>query len=444
MLRALTSPPSPLDAEHRRALSRIDRELEDILADPNAARTIDEALTRRATTIREGIEMFRAEQRHVEAERSAQELLNCVGNAGRDLTDVERETIANLRAVRKEQDIAQGVDPGVLSVIANLRIRLAKRQLHAGLLLTAQMDRILAEARGAVRRGDPILLIGETGGAKTALAEYLARRARSRPEFISGYGDITTAQVIGAHELRAAGHATTSEFVPGPLLRAMLTGTPVILDEINAMPAEFLKRLNRLLQLRPGDTFVVQENAGQAVDIQPGFLIIATANEQSSRRYRGIEHLSAELINRFGANTYRVHYPDRGRAFHEVPTENLLLATAAVARVDGSLPSWVTSRDVEGIARAAFVSQQVFSGSQAEGFRDFVSTEREVDGRPGLEENVLAPRTVVAILGNVAGSAGEITVERALQRFVEGVMHREDRDVLTLILRGQGFAITPV
>lgn len=444
MLRALTSPPSPLDAEHRRALSRIDRELEDILADPNAARTIDEALTRRATTIREGIEMFRAEQRHVEAERSAQELLNCVSNAGRDLTDVERETIANLRAVRKEQDIAQGVDPGVLSVIANLRIRLAKRQLHAGLLLTAQMDRILAEARGAVRRGDPILLIGETGGAKTALAEYLARRARSRPEFISGYGDITTAQVIGAHELRAAGHATTSEFVPGPLLRAMLTGTPVILDEINAMPAEFLKRLNRLLQLRPGDTFVVQENAGQAVDIQPGFLIIATANEQSSRRYRGIEHLSAELINRFGANTYRVHYPDRGRAFHEVPTENLLLATAAVARVDGSLPSWVTSRDVEGIARAAFVSQQVFSGSQAEGFRDFVSTEREVDGRPGLEENVLAPRTVVAILGNVAGSAGEITVERALQRFVEGVMHREDRDVLTLILRGQGFAITPV
>ena len=71
-----------------------------------------------------------------------------------------------------------------------------------------------------------------------------------------------------------------------------------------------------------------------------------------------------------------------------------------------------------------------------------VSTEREIDGRPGLDEAVLAPRTLVAVLQKVAGSAGSVTLDRALTRFVESVMHREDRRVLALILEGQGFQLS--
>ena len=92
-------------------------------------------------------------------------------------------------------------------------------------------------------------------------------------------------------------------------------------------------------------------------------------------------------------------------------------------------------------ARAAFISQQVFAGSHGAGFADYVSTERGIDGRPGLDEAVLAPRTLVAIVQKAAGSGGSVTLDRALARFVESVMHREDRRVLALILEGQGFAL---
>ena len=326
----------------------------------------------------------------------------------------------------------------VAAALTTLRIRQAKQELDAGLLLTGQMRNIIEESVPALLRGEPLLLIGETGGAKTALAEYLSRRELgAEPELISGYGDITSAQLIGAHELHAEQGATVSRFVPGPLLRAMVNGSPLILDEVNAMPPEFLKRLNRILQLRPGDTFAVQEDGGRTIDITHGFAILATANEQTPHRYRGIDRLSAELVNRFGANTYRVHYPDTGNRFVDPPTENALLAAAATADSRGNVP--FSAAELERVCRVAFISQQVFAGATGEGFGDFVSTEREIDGRPGLEEAVLAPRTLVAILRKTAGSGGRVSLAHALYRFVEGVMHTGDRQVLTLILESQGF-----
>lgn len=300
------------------------------------------------------------------------------------------------------------------------------------------MRDIIAEALPALTRGEPLLLLGETGGAKTALAEYLSRvMLGSEPELVSGYGDITSSQLIGSHELRSEQGATVSVFVAGPLLRAMAEGRPVILDEVNAMPAEFLKRLNRILQLRPGDTFAVQENSGIGVTIEQGFAILATANEQTPHRYRGIDRMSAELVNRFGANSYRVHYPDARLAYTDVPRENALLAAASIADASGQVP--LGADELERVARAAFISQQVFAGSHGEGFSRFVSTEREIDGRPGLEESVLAPRTLVAIVQKAARSGGQVTLDHALTRFVDGVMHAEDRRVLALILRSQGF-----
>ncbi|MFC6235820.1 AAA family ATPase, partial [Leucobacter soli] len=371
--------------------------------------------------------------------------------SGRQTTEAEELRAHDLRRLADERSGAllreSGLDTpedrdDVLEALGTMRIREARTQLRTGLLLTAQMRGIIAEALPSLLRGEPVLLVGETGGAKTALAEHLSLHGiGAEPELVSGYGDITGAQLIGTHELRAEGGAPVSAFVPGPLLRAMTEGRPLILDEINAMPPEFLKRLNRILQLRPGDAFGVQEDAGRRVRLAPGFAVIATANEQTPHRYRGLDRLSAELINRFGANAYRVHYPDTGRDYTEFPSENALLATAAAADAHGELPRGLGADAIERVARAAFISQQVFSGEHGAGFREYVSTEREIDGRPGLEESVLAPRTLVAILQKVSGSAGAITLDLALSRFVEGIMHREDRRVLAMILEGQGFRI---
>lgn len=429
-----------------------------LLEDPALRSAAEAALDTRAAQLRTAVRAFRAEAGAEALAREAARITGGAAASGRSLTSAEQTRIEQLRiegqppsANTRPSTASAGADwmrnistdhdrDAVLDAVGRMRLRVARRQLRSGLLLTAQMGQIISETLPPILRGDPVLLVGETGGAKTALAEHLARAGvGEEPELVSGYGDITTAQVIGAHELRAADGATVSAFVDGPLLRAMRDGRPLILDELNAMPAEFLKRLNRILQLRPGDAFTVQEAADHRVTIARGFVIIATANEQTPHRYRGLDRLSAELINRFGANSYRVHYPDSGLGYADDPVENTLLATAAVVDDRGELPREISSDEIRRVARGAFISQQVFSGAHGEGFADYVSTEREIDGRPGLEESVLAPRTLVAILEKVANSGGTITLNRALGRFVESIMHREDRRVLALILTGQGF-----
>lgn len=435
----------PDSSELQSEQATLQTRLNDLLADPEHRSLIERALTDRARVLRIAVLTLRAEDEaeQQEARRSAR--IGEAARAGRDLTPGERRTINDLTrptapATWEAELTNEATRDAVLEALGTARVKHAREELRHGLLLTPQMREIIAESTPALHRGDPVLFIGETGGAKTALAEYLSRRTLgAEPEFVSGYGDITSSQVIGSHELRAVAGATVTEFVYGPLLRAMAEGRPLILDELNAMPAEFLKRLNRILQLRPGDTFSVQENAGRPVAIQAGFVILATANEQTPHRYRGLDRLSSELMNRFGANTYRVHYPDSGSEYTDVPRENLLLAMAAIADSHGELPRSLPLHDIERVARVAFISQQVFAGTHGEGFSMFVSTERELDGRPGLEESVLAPRTLVAILEKAAGSAGSVSLERAMQRFIEGVMHREDRRVLTLIAEGQGF-----
>ena len=427
-------------------LSTLTERMHGLWEDPAHQSIIDHALTAHAAALRIVAEARVAESRNVARAQEAEAIVARSIAEGRELTWGEQQSVRDLHAPATDdwqrRITSARVRDEVLAGLGAVNLREARRQLRTGLLLTEQMRNIIAEAGPAILRGDPILLVGETGGAKTALAEHLSRTAvGAEPELVSGYGDITSAQLIGSHELRASGGATSSIFVPGPLLRAMTEGRPVILDEINAMPPEFLKRLNRILQLRPGDTLHVQEDAGRPVLIAPGFAILATANEQTPHRYRGLDRLSAELVNRFGANSYRVHYPDAGLDYVEFPVENALLAAAAVVDERGTLPASIGVDALQRVARAAFISQQVFAGAHGEGFEAFVSTDRQIDGRPGLEESVLAPRTLVALLHKVAGSAGTVTIERALTRFVEGVMHREDRRVLALIIQGQGFRL---
>lgn len=456
VLRALAA--AGRDAAHTSDLAAeldaIESRLRSLLDDPESGAFLTAALDERAKVLRIAVAARHDAAAGSEAGRRAAAMRRRAVEDGRELTPVEQDRVTRLTRLAAEHALPRPGDgwshriddrarrDAVLEALATLALREARTQLRDGLLITEQMRGIIDEAVPALLGGSPVLLVGETGGAKTALAEHLARHGIGRePELVSGYGDITSAQLIGTHELRAEGGATVSAFVPGPLHRAMTHGHPVILDEVNAMPPEFLKRLNRILQLRPGDRLGIQENGGREIRIAPGFAIIATANEQTPHRYRGLDRLSAELVNRFGANAYRVHYPDSGRSYDEFPTENARLATAAVVDGNGRLPAALSADEIARVARAAFISQQVFAGAHGEGFTDYVSTERGIDGRPGLEESVLAPRTLVAILQKVASARGALTLDRALTRFVEGVMHAEDRRVLAHIIAGQGFRL---
>ena len=292
---------------------------------------------------RAAAEFLRAQDRKQDISEQMAKLRAQAAKTGRSLTMGERRRMTALQKQLSEVDENIDIPPNsskekFLEEVTRLQIREWKRQLDSGLLMTEQMQTIIDETLPAMMRGEPTLFIGETGGAKTALAEYMARRYYGvEPEFVSAYGDVNSYQLIGKQELREENGASVSEFVPGPIIRAMEQGKPLILDEINAMPPELLKRLNKIMQLRPGDKFTVQEDSGRIVEVHPGFCIIATANEKS-KRYKGVDDLSVEFQNRFGANINRVRYPDHDKSYGEYPRENAQLAMAAVATERGELP----------------------------------------------------------------------------------------------------------
>jgi ATPase associated with various cellular activities AAA_5 len=389
---------------------------------------------------RAAAEFLRAQGRKQDISQQMANIRAKAAKTDRPLTVGERRRIAALQKQLSEVDENIDIPPNsskekFLEEVTRLQVREWKRQLDSGLLMTEQMQTIIDETLPAMMRGEPTLFIGETGGAKTALAEYMVRRyCGVEPEFISAYGDVNSYQLMGKQELREENGASVSEFVPGPIIRAMEQGKPLILDEINAMPPELLKRLNKIMQLRPGDRFTIQEDSGKVVEVQPGFCIVATANEKS-KRYKGVDDLSVEFQNRFGANINRVRYPDHDKSYDEYPRENAQLAMAAVATERGELPPEIDERDFEDFVRAARLSQQIFSGTNGEGYNQFIDTEEMVDDRPGLEETVLAPRTMVDILHKVAGSYGVVSLKRACQTFLDGIKNQNDRKVMHHILK---------
>mgnify|MGYP000874662899 FL=1 len=388
---------------------------------------------------RAAAEFLRAQDRKDEISGRMASLRAKAVKMGRPLTAGERRKIAAWQKQLSEVDENIDIPPNsskeqFLEEVTRLQVREWKRQLDSGLLMTEQMQTIIDETLPAMMRGEPTLFVGETGGAKTAMAEYMVQTYFGvEPEFVSAYGDVNSYQLMGKQELREENGASVSEFVPGPIIRAMEQGTPLILDEINAMLPELLKRLNKIMQLRPGDRFTVQEDSGKIVEVQPGFCIIATANEKS-KRYKGVDDLSVEFQNRFGANINRVRYPDYDKGYDEYPRENAQLAMATVATQRGELPPDIDEGEFENFVRAARLSQQIFSGTNGEGYNQFIDTEKMVDDRPGLEETVLAPRTMVDILHKVTGSYGTVSLKRACQTFLDGIKNPNDRQVMHHIL----------
>lgn len=382
------------------------------------------------------------EQAHQDAEQYSgmiRDIRSMASQSGQPLTKLDHEDIKRLETLA--QSIDYSIDPTVprdefLTELDRRDRQASKRELDSGLLMTDQMKQVIDESLPALLRGEPALFVGETGGAKTALAEYICKVGMGKePELVSGYGDVNSYQLMGKQELREENGATVSEFMPGPIVRAMEQGRPLILDEINAMPAELLKRLNIIMQLRPGDTFTIQEDSGREVTVQPGFAIIATANEKS-KRYKAVDDLSVEFQNRFGANIYRVRYPDAYASYTDPATENDRLAVATVVNEAGEFPTDIDPTDFDNFVKACFVSQQVFSGNHGEGFVDYLSTEHQLDNKPGLEETVLAPRTMTDILRKVAGSHGEISLKIACARFLDGIKNQDDKKVIANILAG--------
>ena len=354
-----------------------------------------------------------------------------------------------------------------------------RNELQSGLVLTESMERIIESVGPSLLNGEPLLLVGETGGAKTALALYLARKYLGKePEFLAGYGQVNAYQVMGRMvlergndidpaqlfadgALRTAiaaegiawdsldplakavmlaskmvnGHSV-SRFDPGSLVRAMEWGVPYIVDEFTTMIPEVLKIYNTVLTLRPGDSYNIAEDGGRRITIQPGFVLIATANEKG--RYKGVDSLSPELKNRF-TNVVRVHYPDYGLQPGELPVENATIALAAVTDRRGELLPTIDAQELGRFVEACKVTQDLFVGHYGNGYAQRYSIDNGdvARGAPALRQEVLNPRLMVKLLQRAAAS--EQSLDGILRMHVDSMEQQSDRRQMLFVLKHHGF-----
>lgn len=125
--------------------------------------------------------------------------------------------------------------------------------------------------KAAARQGMSILLKGPTGCGKTRLVEAMAHDLGRPLITVACHDDLTTADLVGRFLLRG----DQTEWVDGPLTRAVRTGAICYLDEIVEARQDTTVVLHPLADHRRQ---LPIERLGITVDAAPGFCLVVSYN----------------------------------------------------------------------------------------------------------------------------------------------------------------------
>lgn len=146
-------------------------------------------------------------------------------------------------------------------------------------------------ARAVFIQRYPVLLQGPTSSGKTSLVRYLA--AVSGREFvrINNHEHTDLQEYLGSYITDSTGKLVFHE---GVLVRAVRSGSWIVLDELNLAPSDVLEALNRLLDDNR-ELFVPELQ--ETIRAHPNFMLFATQNPPTA--YAGRKMLSRAFRNRF-------------------------------------------------------------------------------------------------------------------------------------------------
>ncbi|EYB82690.1 hypothetical protein Y032_0353g3293 [Ancylostoma ceylanicum] len=158
------------------------------------------------------------------------------------------------------------------------------------IVMTLGMRRMLVMTEQAWLRNEAVLMVGETGGGKTSLAQAIGK---GKLMSINCHERTETADLLGRLRPRENGGFAWSD---GIVISAMKAGSPLLIDEISLAEDSVLERLNPLFE---EDRTLLLSDAGVEVHhvrAEEGFQIIATMNPGGDY---GKKELSKALRNRF-------------------------------------------------------------------------------------------------------------------------------------------------
>ncbi|XP_067097253.1 midasin [Osmerus mordax] len=173
---------------------------------------------------------------------------------------------------------------------------------------THSMRRLAVLVGRALRFGESVLLVGDTGCGKTTICQLFAALAGQQFFSLNCHLHMETSDFLGG--LRPVRHAGTHqvdaedgrlfEWQDGPLVQAMKQAGVFLMDEISLADDSVLERLNSVLETERS-LLLAEKGSGDDDDVEvitaaPSFRLVATMNPGGDF---GKKELSPALRNRF-------------------------------------------------------------------------------------------------------------------------------------------------
>lgn len=151
---------------------------------------------------------------------------------------------------------------------------------------------LLIDAVTALAMGKNVLLKGPTGAGKTKFAETLSSLFQQPMFSVNCSVDLDSESLLGFKTIGYEDDKQVIEFVPGPVVNAMVNGNLLYIDEINMAKPETLPLINGVLDYR---RTITNPFTNEIITAKEGFGVIAAINEG----YIGTVPLNEALKNRF-------------------------------------------------------------------------------------------------------------------------------------------------
>jgi hypothetical protein len=220
-------------------------------------------------------------------------------------------------------------------------------------------------------------------------------------------------------------------FKNGKLVQAMKEGRPVIIDEINVGDQTVMLRLQDILLQRPGTSVVVQENGDEEIVIQPGFTVMATANE-ASEHYQHRNVLESAFRSRYDVLKLSYADIDNDNPLDNTPVSLMRLALAGSINNRGKLSSHIKMDDLTLLVKLANITQHLFTRPA----RDVRAVGLELDSvttdylnTSSVLSDCITPRSVYDTVSRCTpGNKPGVSLKLEIQRLIAGLDQSGNRN----------------
>jgi MoxR-like ATPase len=261
----------------------------------------------------------------------------------------------------------------------------------------------------AVAAGRDMLLEGPPGTSKTTMLKAITEEWGIPLFFVEGNADLTPAKLVGhnnpARVLKE--DYSADNFVPGPLVDAMVAGGFLYIEEFNRAPED---TLNTLLTAM-ADRSITVPRVG-TFTAEPTFRVIASMNPYDNV---GTTRLSTSVSDRL--NRLAIDYQD-------APSENGIVALRTKAT--GALGERLMA-DAVAVTRATRTHDDIRQGSSVRGAIDCVLVAQQLAVLRGVETvgdegypELFYDAMIVSLSGRIhLDEAADTTPERVLREIWE-------------------------